>query len=54
MAQRWQHYYNVERPHFGAGVEGSAPMEKLRELGPDLPDEFACFHVVLLDEAVKV
>jgi len=29
-------------------------MEKLRELGLDLPDEFACFPVVLLDEVAMV
>ncbi len=50
LAQRWQWYYNVERPHFGVGMEGKPPMQKLRELGLDLPDEFAAFPVVLLDE----
>lgn len=50
LAQRWQWYYNVERPHFGVGMEGKPPIEKLRELGLDLPDEFAAFPVVLLDE----
>lgn len=54
LAQRWQWYYNVERPHFGAGMEGKAPMEKLRELGLDLPDEFATFPVILLDEVAVI
>ena len=49
-AQRWQYYYNVERPHFGAGMDGKTPIEKLRELGFDLPNEFAAFPVILLDE----
>jgi|Deesub1362A_J573_1020465.scaffolds.fasta_scaffold33944_1 hypothetical protein len=31
-------------------MEGKTPMEKLRELGLNLPDEFAAFPVVLLDE----
>ena len=53
-AQRWQYYYDVERPHFGAGMEGKSPLGKLRELGWDLPDEFACFPVVILDEVAMV
>ena len=32
------------------GMDGKSPLAKLRELGWDLPDEFACFPVVLLDE----
>ena len=54
LAQKWQWYYNVERPHFGAGMEGRTPMEMLRELGLDLPDEFAAFPVVLLDEVAVI
>ena len=54
LAQRWQYYYNVERPHFGAGMNGLSPMEKLRELGVDLPDEFAAFPVILLDEVAVI
>jgi len=53
-AQRWQYHYNVERPHFGARMDGKSPLEKPRELGLDLPDEFACFPVVLLDEVAMV
>ena len=53
-AQRWQYYYNVERPHFGVGMNGKSPLEKLRELGWDLPDEFACFPVILLDEVAVI
>ena len=54
LAQRYQWYYNVERPHFGAGMGGKTPMEKLRELGLDLPDEFAAFPVVLPDEVAVI
>jgi len=53
-AQGWQYYYNVERPHFGVGMNGKSPLEKLRELGWDLPDEFACFPVILLDEVAVI
>ena len=53
-AQRWQYHYNVERPHFGVGMNGESPLAKLRELGWDLPDEFACFPVVLLDEVAVI
>ena len=48
--QRWQYYYNVERRHFRAGMDGKTPIEKRRELGFDLPNEFAAFPVILLDE----
>ncbi len=50
LAQRWQYYYNVERPHFGVGMNGKSPLMKLQELGLDLPGEFAGFPVILLDE----
>ena len=53
-AQGWQYYYNVERPHFGVGMNGKSPLEKLRELGWDLPDKFACFPVILLDEVAVI
>jgi len=53
-AQRWQHYYNVKRPHFGAGMEGKSPLERLRELGFDLPDVFAAFPVIPLDEVAVI
>ena len=35
-------------------MDGKTPMEKLRELGFDLLDEFATFPVVLLDEVVVI
>ena len=53
-AQGWQYYYNVERPHFGVGMNGKSPLEKLQELGWDLPDKFACFPVILLDEVAVI
>ena len=36
------------------GVEERAPMKKLRELRPDLPDGFACFPVIPLEEVAMV
>jgi len=32
-AQRWQYYYDVERPHFGARMDGKAPVDELRGAG---------------------
>ncbi|MGY4706614.1 helix-turn-helix domain-containing protein [Candidatus Bipolaricaulota sp. J31] len=54
LAQWWQWYYNVERPHFGVEMEGKSPMAKLRKLGLELPDEFAAFPVVILDELAVI
>ena len=44
----------MERPHFGAGMEGKSLLERLRELGFDLPDEFAAFLVIPLDEVAVI
>ena len=41
-------------PHLEVGMDGKSILEKLRELGLDLPDEFACFLVVLADEAAMI
>ncbi|HEC63111.1 MAG TPA: hypothetical protein ENI38_01805 [Candidatus Acetothermia bacterium] len=35
-------------------MNGKSPLEKLRELGWDLPDKFACFPVILLDEVAVI
>jgi len=40
----------VKRPHFGKGMDGRPPLEKLRELGYNLPEEFACFLPIILDD----
>jgi transposase len=48
-AQAWQYVYNVRRAHFGVGMEGKTPLEKLRSLGYNLPVRFAMFPVVNLD-----
>jgi len=49
-ARKWLYCYNVERPHFGEGM-GKPPSEKLRELGYDFPEEFACLPPIILDDA---
>lgn len=54
LAQRWQFYYNVHRPHFGAEMGGLTPIQKLRALDFDLPNEFGAFPVLLLDEVAMV
>ena len=48
-AGKWVYWYNVGRPHFGEGM-GKPPSEKLRELGYDFPEEFACLPPVILDD----
>ena len=48
-AFQWQVFYDLYRPHYGVGMNGLTPMEKLRELGVDVPDEFVLFPPVELD-----
>jgi transposase len=48
-ATSWVYFYNLIRPHYGEGMEGKSPFAKLRELGYDLPEEFALFPPLLLD-----
>ncbi|MCL0048458.1 helix-turn-helix domain-containing protein [Dehalococcoidia bacterium] len=49
-AASWVYYYNVVRPHFGGGMKGKSPLEKLCELSYTLPEEFILFPPVILDE----
>jgi len=37
------YFYNLVRPHYGKGMEGRPPFQKLLELGYELPEEFALF-----------
>jgi len=39
VAYQWVGYYNLYRPHFGAGMEGRTPMERLRHLGLQRRDQ---------------
>jgi putative transposase len=52
-AAGWLYFYNLVRPHYGDGMEGKPPLEKLLQLGYDLPEQFALFPPLLLD-AVSV
>jgi len=45
----WEYFYNLVRPHYGKGMNGKAPFEKLKELGYDLPEEFTLLPPVILD-----
>lgn len=49
-AQIWQYIYNVKRPHFGIGMEGKTPLQKLKEYGYNLNEKFAMFPMIILDE----
>ena len=49
-AFRWEAFYNLYRPHYGAGMEGKTPMEKLRKQGLKLPDSFALPPPIVLDK----
>ncbi len=46
-AAQW--VYNVERPHTGKGMGGVSPWRKLRELGVQVPKEFAVLPPIVLD-----
>ena len=48
-AAGWVYFYNLVRPHYGEGMNGQPPFARLRELGYDLPEEFALFPPLLLD-----
>ena len=48
-AQEWQYVYHVRRAHFGVGLDGMTPLEKLRSFGYRLPFKFAMFPGVNLD-----
>jgi len=50
-AAGWIYFYNLVRPHYGKGMQGKTPFEKLGELGYDLPEEFALFPPLILDRA---
>ena len=50
-AQAWQYIYNVKRGHFGKGMGGLSPLEKLQYSGYNHIDEnFSLFPVLLLDD----
>ena len=50
MAAKWLRYYNVRRRHFGVGMDGMTPLEKLKSLIPWMSEAVALFPVVLLEK----
>ena len=53
FAFRWQAFYNLYRPHYGAGMNGMTPIEKLRSLGINARDTFALMPPIILDKAAS-
>jgi len=49
-ARKWLYSCNVKRPHFGKGMEGKPPFEKLKEFYCNLPDKFALLPPIILDD----
>jgi len=49
-ARKWLYWYNVERPHFGEGMNRKPPFEKLKESYSKLPEQFALLPPVILDD----
>jgi hypothetical protein len=48
-AAGWEYFYDLVRLHYGEGVDGKTPFEKLKEFGHDLPEEFVLFPSIILD-----
>jgi len=46
---KWIYWYNVRRPHFGKGMSGKPPLERLKDLGYNLSEEFALLPPIILD-----
>ena len=49
-ASKWLYWYNVKRPHFGEKMNRKPPFEKLKEFYPNLPEQFALFPPIMLDD----
>ena len=52
-AQRWQDTWNYLRPHFGYGMGGRTPLERLRSSGSLLADRILGFPVLLLEGVMR-
>ena len=50
VATRWLYFYNVLRPHLGAGMEGEPPLADLQRLGYNGKEQIALFPPLLLDD----
>ena len=49
LATRWTYFYNVQRPHFGRGMDKQPPLGVLKRLGYNGPEQIALFPPILLD-----
>ena len=49
LAARWVYFYNVQRPHFGEGMDKQPPLQILQRLGYNGPEQIALFPPMLLD-----
>lgn len=50
FAEKWIYWYNVKRLHFGKGMDGRPPLEKVRESGYNLAKKFALLPPIILDD----
>ncbi|MBI5595566.1 MAG: helix-turn-helix domain-containing protein, partial [Elusimicrobia bacterium] len=46
---RWQCRFNIRRPHFGKHMNGRRPLDRAREILPQLRRDVALFPTILLD-----
>jgi len=49
MAARWVYFYNVLRPHLGAGMDGKPPVDVLYRLGYNGEKQIALLPPIILD-----
>lgn len=53
-AQQWQDTWNGMRQHWGHGMEGRTPLQKLAESDILVPEKILLFPVLLLDDVLRV
>lgn len=53
-SQQWQDTWNGIRQHWGHGMEGRTPLQKLSECGILVPGKILHFPVLLLDDVLRV
>lgn len=53
-AQQWQDTWNSLRQHWGHGMEGRTPLQKLSESGILVPEKVLHFPILLLDDVLRV
>jgi len=49
LAARWIYFYNVQRPHFGIGMDRQPPLRVLQRLGYNGSEQIALLPPLLLD-----